>query len=91
MNFTKQIKEIPVVGLKTLSDPKSLKNLEWKGEAKNRMLSCSRVYHSEIAKYIKQVSTLQDLLHKVDCVYKEGNGFLVFWHWFCHWYSSKLE
>ena len=33
------------------------------------------VYYKDIATYLEHVNTLKDLLHRLDCEYKEGKGF----------------
>lgn len=67
-----------IIDKETFPDPLTLKKTEWISENQKGMLHWPPVYYHDIAKYLKQVNTPQDLLHRLDCEYKEGKGFRYF-------------
>jgi hypothetical protein len=67
-----------IVNEQALPDPLSLKKKDWTSEVNRGMINWPAVYYSDIAQYLQLLNTPQDLLHRLDCEYKEGKGFRYF-------------
>ena len=73
----------------TLPDPFQLDSKSWISESKGGMIHWPSLYYLDISKYLDHINTPQDLLHRLDCEYKEGKGYRyfsgsfakeIFWH-----------
>ena len=54
-------------------DPKS-----WVGEMKGGLEKWPSLYYLDISKYLDHVNTAKELVHRLDCEYKEGKGYRYF-------------
>ena len=75
-----------------LPDPFQLEAKSWTSESKGGMVHWPSLYYLDISKYLEHINTPQDLLHRLDCEYKEGKGYRyfsssfakeIFWHPIC--------
>ena len=73
----------------SLPDPFSLESKSWLSETKGGMLHWPSLYYLDISKFLDHINTPKDLLHRLDCEYKEGKGYRyfsssfakeIFWH-----------
>ena len=59
-------------------DPFLLEAKSWTSESKGGMVNWPSLYYLDISKYLDHINTPQDLLHRLDCEYKEGKGYRYF-------------
>ena len=72
-----------------LPDPSTIKQTEWLGEKDGGLQQWPPIYYHDISNFLIGINTPNDLLHRLDCEYKEGKGFHyfacdfvkeIFWH-----------
>ena len=70
-------------------DPMSFHNKSWTGESKGGLEKWPSLYYFDISKYLDHINTPGELVHRLDCEYKEGKGYRyytssfvkeIFWH-----------
>lgn len=74
VTLTEYKKKLIIDGV-ILPDPTTIKKSNWIGESDNDMLNWPPIYYSDIAKFLEQINTPKELLHRLDCEYKEGKGY----------------
>ena len=88
LTITQYTNKLLVEGV-SLPDPFSLESKSWSSETKGGMLHWPSLYYLDISKFLDHINTPKDLLHRLDCEYKEGKGYRyfsssfakeIFWH-----------
>ena len=62
----------------TYPDPFTLPKANFISESQNGMINWPPIYYMDIAKYLKHINMPGDLLHRLECDYKEGKGYRLF-------------
>ena len=78
-----------IVENEVVPDPFTIAQKEWLGES-DGLTNWPPVYYNDIERFLINLNMSGDLLHRLDCDYKEGKGFRYFATCFVkevHWYK----